>query len=172
MSSVNFRRIGELGSEVITRFQSNVSQAFKTVNDNLIAITSSGALANNAGEGDLDEIVGWPTIDGGKKYRWYTIGDMCFFEFRVESDTASTNTEALYFIFPPGVPELYRFSNSSTTQWQAVCSAVRATGVNLSLGQSAGSAIFLFQGTLRFQTYTSSTQATKLWVGNCFYRIR
>jgi hypothetical protein len=33
VSLVNFKRIGQLGSVVLTRFQSNVEQAFKQVND-------------------------------------------------------------------------------------------------------------------------------------------
>ncbi len=172
MSVVNFKRIGNLGSDVVTRFQSSVEQAFKTVNDSLVAITSSGPLAKNKGEGDIETVNSWATIDGGKKYRWYTIGDMCFFEFRIVSTVASTNAEALSFDFPPDVPELYRFSNSFSTEWQAVCNGARAISVNQSLAQNGSSAIFLFNGKLRFQSYTSSTQATKLWVGNCFYRIR
>lgn len=174
MSVVNFKRIGNLGSEVVTRFQSSVEQAFKTVNDSLVAITSSGPLEKNKGEGDIETINfnSWPTIDGGKKYRWYTIGDMCFFEFRVASTVASVNTEAISFDFPPDVPELYRFSSSSTTEWQAVCNGARAIAINQSFAQNGGSAIFLFDGKLRFQSYVSPSQATKLWVGNCFYRIR
>ena len=41
MSVVNFKRIGQLGSDVITRFQSNVEQSFKTVNECFASIADS-----------------------------------------------------------------------------------------------------------------------------------
>lgn len=51
MSVVNFKRMGDLGSEALTRFQSNVEQAFKIVNDSLLQQKPVSQILSSANRG-------------------------------------------------------------------------------------------------------------------------
>jgi hypothetical protein len=143
--------------------------------DESVATTTAQQVAPNvrssgdgaSGEGDLGTITNWATVDS-KKYRWYVIGKICFYEHRCISTTASSSTTNIYVTLPADVPAPSEFSNTAASEWIITGNSVRATtGGGVIDDSSQG---VLYDGAIVYG-YTGSAQASKYWQFSAFWRI-
>ena len=123
-----------------------------------------------SGEGDLGSINNWATVDS-KKYRWYVIGKICFYEQRVESATPSTSNVLVYNLLPSDVPTPKLLSNAVDSEWAIPASSLRSTAINGSLSDSSSGAIYPSGGDFRVYGYTDVAQGTRVWALSAFWQI-
>ena len=167
MSVVNFKRIGQLVDSV-SRFQSNVEQAFKTVNECFASIATEYPQIDS-GEGTLGAISPWATVNQGAYYRWTRHGSIVFFEIRAESTVASTSAAYLKVTFPDDVPKPKTHPNGTGDEWRLPASGLRTTSSGGTPVES-GSGIYYTGGLYKIYTYTPTNQATKIWTANAYYQ--
>jgi hypothetical protein len=132
-------------------------------------IRSSGD--GSSGEGDIGAISNWASFSGTKKYRWYVVGKICYYEHRCESTVASTSITSVNYTLPSDVPSPAYFSNNGSTEWVTPANSFRSTAANGGITDSLQGAIYDTAGTLKVYGYTSVAEASKLWCLSVWWRI-
>lgn len=123
-----------------------------------------------SGEGDLGTITNWATVDS-KKYRWYVIGKICYYEHRCESTTASSSNVLLQVIIPSDVPTPKNFSGQGSPSWLGTCNSSRSTGITTVPSAGDGHIYKQSASDYRISGYTDTASASKFWAVSAFWQI-